>query len=211
MKFRINLKEAKIKFDYPCAQMIPLEKLAPEYISSQLKKIPAQPIIMDTISAGVLVPFLFENNTWKILFTQRTNQVKNHKGQVSFPGGASEPQDRSIVDTALREAFEEIGLERDNFQIYGSMQRLESVSGYCVYPIVGRIRKPYSYTLERREVESIFTVPVRFLFDAKNWQEQDYHYKNRQYDKVIVYKDYKQYKIWGVTARIVIDLYQLLK
>lgn len=191
--------------------MTSIEKFTPEYISSKLNNISHIPINMTPVSAGVLVPFIFENDEWKILFTQRTNQVKRHKGQVSFPGGAAEPQDKTIIDTALREACEEIGLERENFQIYGLMQRTESVSGFSIYPIVGRICKPFVYIIEKTEVESIFTVPIQFLFNPDNWQEQDYLNKYRHDEKVIVYKEYEQYKIWGITARIIVNLYQLLK
>jgi 8-oxo-dGTP pyrophosphatase MutT (NUDIX family) len=192
--------------------MIYSGNLTPESISDRLAQFEYSKTKFEsnTTSAGVVVPFLYHNGEWYLLFTQRTNHVKNHKGQVSFPGGMAEPQDKYIFDTAIREAREEIGLFKENFRIFGLMQGMKSLSGYYIYPVVGQIIEPFVYTLEKQEVESVFTVPIRWLSNPAHWVEKDYQRENGSTEKVIFYQEYDNHIIWGITARITIDLLQIL-
>ena len=125
-------------------------------------------------SAAVLVPLLCKNGAWQLLFTRRTEQVPHHKGQVSFPGGAHEPEDGNLVKTALREAAEEIGLQPADVRILGALGDMPSVSNYMITPIVGRITRPFEVKLSKYEVSRVFTIPLEWLADARHREMRPY-------------------------------------
>lgn len=191
--------------------MINSTNFSPELAIKKLKKnrIPFEK--PNESYASVLVPFIFEASTWKLLFTQRAQSVKSHKGQISFPGGKAEIHDKDPEDTALREANEEIGLQRGNVIIYGSLPKVSSIEGYCIYPSVGEILKPFTVECEPQEVENVFTVPIDFLFDASNWSIQDYTPQIGTVHKVIFYKEFEDHLIWGITAKIITNLVRVLE
>jgi len=152
------------------------------------------------ISAAVLLPIYCKQGEYYLLFTKRTQKVKEHKGQISFPGGAREA-DEMLVDTALRECAEEIGLMAEEIEILGELDDTISVtSNYIISPFVALIPWPYQFQVNREEIEELIEVPISALLD-KGCQHQDteiiageavtsysYHYQGRV--------------IWGATARI---------
>ena len=159
------------------------------------------PISRNLTPAAVLLPLLYKDDELIILLTKRTQMVKVHKGQVSFPGGVKDAADKSFLVTALREAQEEIGLEPKDVEILGSLDPITTTSsGFLVHSLVGLIPYPYSFQLNGREVEEILMVPFNFLSDVKNWYRNSSVWNNPPFDDFFV--PYFKYLIWGATARI---------
>jgi len=123
-----------------------------------------------------------------------------HKGQVSFPGGTREPSDSSLLQTALRETEEEIGLEAKDIGVLGELDdMLTFVTNYVISPFVGLIPYPHSLKTNGKEVKGIFSVPLSFLMDEANFKLDSYAY------------EYEGHTIWGATARILRQFIGLLK
>ena len=123
--------------------------------------------------SAVLVPMFCKNGEYHILFTQRSDSVANHKGQVSFPGGAYSEGDSSLLDTALRESWEEIGLETKDVEILGELDDFATVSGFIISPFVGLIPYPYKFRENCDEIGEIFDMPVSALLDEVNVRQED--------------------------------------
>lgn len=161
--------------------------------------------------AAVLVPFYWDNGEWHLLFTQRTQHVESHKGQVSFPGGRADPEDVTRIDTALREAEEEIGLKREQVAVLGQLDELLTVTQYRVTPVVGVFPWPYEFVLSTFELSEAFGVPLRWLADPANLETQ-YHAPMVPGPAVPVYHfRYQGRDIWGATARIVLNLLEVVE
>ena len=151
--------------------------------------------------SAVLVPVFFKTGQYHLLFIQRTERVKNHKGQISFPGGAYEKTDGLILNTALREAEEEIGLARDDVQVLGELDdALTATSNYIISPFVGLIPYPYDFKPDKWETEELLEVPIRALLD-KNCFSKGITVQNGQQVETYFYQ-YGDKSIWGATAKI---------
>ncbi len=151
--------------------------------------------------AGVLVPLFRAGEGVELLFTRRTDTVLTHKGQISFPGGQREPSDASLVGTALRESYEEIGLDPTRVQVLGELDDMfTSISGFVVTPVVGLVTgTPSDLTLAPAEVKSIFTVPVDRLAGVHTTESRDFDGKSYQIHYFRVGHDV----VWGATGYIV--------
>lgn len=161
--------------------------------------------------AAVLVPLYHDAGQWHALFTLRTEHVETHKGQVSFPGGRVDPDDHSRVDTALREAAEEIGLAREDVTVLGQLDELLTVTQYHITPIVGVFPWPYPFVLSEHELSAVFGVPLVWLADPANLEIQ-YREPLVPGPKVpVYYLHYQRYTIWGATARILLNLLDVLR
>ena len=155
----------------------------------------------ELVPSAVLVPIYRRQGQYCVLFTKRTERVKEHKGQISFPGGARQDGDKTLLDTALRECAEEIGLAPGEVKILGELDdTLTETSNYIISPFVGVIPWPYEFKLDGWETEEIIEVPISALMDKDCW---------RQETKIIggqaVTSDFYHYQgrvIWGATARI---------
>jgi len=161
--------------------------------------------------AAVLIPLYSENGEWNILFTERTETVEDHKGQVSFPGGRVEDGDRSRVETALRETEEETGLRRDGVRVIGLLDEMLTVTHYRITPVVGLIPWPYPFVVSRDEIAALFGVPLRWLADPA-------HRETRMYDDPVsgaripvFYFRFESHTIWGITARILSDFLDICR
>ncbi|WP_297823158.1 CoA pyrophosphatase [uncultured Paraglaciecola sp.] len=154
--------------------------------------------------AAVLLPILEYKNALTVLFTVRASHLKHHAGQVSFPGGKQEPTDHSLIETALRETHEEVGLPPEKVEIVGNLPLYRTVSRYEVRPYVGFIGAPTSLILDKNEVDRTFEVPLNFLMDKSNHL---IHWVKRKDEQFPVYFiPWKQYNIWGATAAFVRNL-----
>jgi 8-oxo-dGTP pyrophosphatase MutT (NUDIX family) len=161
--------------------------------------------------AAVLVPLYQHAGQWHVLFTLRTEHVETHKGQVSFPGGRVDPDDHSRVETALREAAEEIGLAREDVTVLGQLDELLTVTQYHITPIVGVFPWPYGFVLSEHELSAVFGVPLVWLADPANLEIQ-YREPLVPGPKVpVYYLRYHDYTIWGATARILLNLLDVLR
>lgn len=160
--------------------------------------------------AAVLIPLLCQENAWHLLYTRRTDQVPHHKGQISFPGGAFEAGDRSLVETALRESREEIGLAASDVRILGQLAGLQTVSDFIVTPVVGRITRPFTMKLSPFEVSRVFTIPLAWLADARHREVRPYPRGDGSVLDVIYYDKFEDELLWGVTAYITVLFLQAL-
>lgn len=158
--------------------------------------------------AAVIVPFVCDNGEWSLLYTRRSDKLAKHSGQVSFPGGAMEPQDKSLIDTALRETQEEIGIHPDEIKVIGVMPEFLTISDFVITPIVAYINWPLKLIISEDEVKRVFTIPMRWLRDPDNWEERLFSHTNGWYGNVYFYKPYDGEVLWGISAKITIELIQ---
>ncbi len=163
------------------------------------------------IHAAVLFPIFSANGEYRVLFTQRTHKVENHKGQISFPGGGVELKDGGFQDTALREAHEEIGLLNKDVEILGQLDDTTTVvSNFVVHPFVGLIPYPYDFKINPLEVKRIIEVPFRiFLSDDPKYKRDSAEFEGVIYPTPAYV--YSGDVIWGATARIIGGFVNILK
>ena len=163
----------------------------------------------ELIPAAVLVPLVERNQGLTALLTQRSNRLAKHPGQVSFPGGHVDPTDNSPEDTALRETEEEIGLNRRHVNVLGRLDQYRVRTGFIVTPVVGLVTPPFKIKPDEYEVANIFEVPLSFLLNPKNHERQSRKYRGEIRHFYAMH--YNGYYIWGATAGMLVNLYQVLK
>jgi 8-oxo-dGTP pyrophosphatase MutT (NUDIX family) len=156
--------------------------------------------------AAVLVPLYRDESQWHLLFTRRTDSVNEHRGQVSFPGGAIEENDQNPIQTALREAEEEIGIRSTEIQVVGQLDPLLTVTQFHITPVVGVLPWPYQLKINPEEVARVFGVPIDWLSNSENLTT-DYREPLISGPPIPVYhfKPFQGEIIWGATARIILD------
>lgn len=150
--------------------------------------------------AGVLIPILCEGPNARVYLTKRSSALRHHPGQIAFPGGKQDAGDPDITAAALREAHEEIGLERENVDVLGLMPSHETVTGFDVTPVVARIRQPFQPRPEIGEVDEVFDVPLDHLLNAARFSIQSRRWRGRARRYYTI--PFGPYYIWGATARI---------
>lgn len=161
--------------------------------------------------AAVLIPLIFWLDEWHLVLTRRTETVEHHKGQVSFPGGGCELGEASPEMTALREAREEIGLNPEDVRLLGRMNDVITITRFRVTPVIGVIPWPYRFRLEPAEVERLFTIPLSWLADRSNWDEQPVPVDGIVRPiPVVRYHPYDTEVLWGISARITLNLLTIL-
>lgn len=158
--------------------------------------------------ASVLVPIVTRPEALTVLLTRRTAHLKNHSGQIAFPGGGAEPGDASPEATALRETEEEIGLEPARVELIGRLSDYHTRTDYRVTPVVGLVAPPFELRLDAHEVDEAFEVPLAFLLDPANHQRQQREFQGRSVPFYAI--PYRDYYIWGATAGMLINLYRFL-
>lgn len=158
--------------------------------------------------AAVLVPLVERPNGLTMMLTQRTDHLEHHPGQISFPGGHVEPDDGTAEMAALREAEEEVGLERKHVQIIGRLDQYITRTGFTITPVVGLVHPNYTIQPDEFEVAEVFEVPLSFLLDAKNHRRDSRVYKGTKREFYAM--PYGDYYIWGATAGMIRNLYDVL-
>jgi 8-oxo-dGTP pyrophosphatase MutT (NUDIX family) len=157
--------------------------------------------------AAVLVPLVWQEDEWHLLYTRRTDKVESHKGQVSFPGGACDDGETTPEETALREAEEEIGVNPNEVRVLGSLANLITITYFRVTPVVGVIKWPAVFRVGEHEVARVFTIPLGWLANSSNrWQFERHELKR----PLIAYHPYDGELLWGATARITVDFLNVL-
>ena len=151
-------------------------------------------------AAGVLVPLIARPSGTQVILTKRSSALKHHPGQIAFPGGKQDEGDADVIAAALREAEEEIALDRGNVEVLGTMPAHETVTGFIVTPVLARVLAPFQPRPEPGEVAEVFEIPLahvtnaaRFVIQSRRWRGQRRHYFTVPYGP---------YYIWGATARI---------
>ncbi len=158
--------------------------------------------------AAVLIPLVPRDGELHVLLTQRTAHMKDHPSQISFPGGRVEGGDENRVETALREAEEEIGLARERVSVLGTLPDYDMPSGFRISPVVGWIDPPFELKLDPVEVAAAFEVPLEFLRDPANHFYRRYEFNGRERDYIAM--PYEGRYIWGATAGMLQRLAQQL-
>jgi len=161
------------------------------------------------VPAAVLVPLVERTDNTTVLLTKRTEHLAHHPGQISFPGGHIEAEDASPEDTALRETEEETGLSRRHVDIIGRLDDYETRTGFRVTPIVGMVRPPFEISPDPHEVAEVFEVPLSFFLDKSNHQRHQSEFNGRVREFFAM--PYGDYYIWGATAGMLVNLYEVLK
>lgn len=163
----------------------------------------------DKTVAAVLVPLLEVDGEPHVLYTRRSTALPSHQGQVAFPGGRRHPEDADLVATALREAQEEIGLEPSRARVLGALDDIETMStSYVITPFVAVTPPPYTWTPCPREVDAIFTVPLRVLRAPETLRQEVWDFNGRRVP-VDTYP-VNGHVIWGATQRITGNLLDLV-
>jgi 8-oxo-dGTP pyrophosphatase MutT (NUDIX family) len=159
--------------------------------------------------AAVLLAILQGADGAQLILTKRASHLAHHPGQIAFPGGKQEPRDTGPIAAALREAQEEIGLRAQNVQVMGLLPAHETVTGFSMQPVVGLMQRSQSFTPDPSEVAEVFTVPLGFATDLRNFriEQRRWQGQNRYFYTV----PYGPYYIWGATARVLYGLAQRLQ
>ncbi|MDE2145868.1 MAG: CoA pyrophosphatase [Burkholderiales bacterium] len=171
-------------------------------------------------AAAVLVPLVSRPGGLQVLLTRRAAELRDHAGQISFPGGRAEPQDEGAAGTALREAEEEVGLARDRVELLGQLPAYTSVTGFVVTPVVGLVSLPpgpVALAIDRHEVAEAFEVPFSFLMDPAHHRRHVFVHEGGQrqflsmpWHGTAADGSPREYFIWGATAAMLRNLYRFL-
>jgi len=163
--------------------------------------------VENAAKAAVLLPILAREAP-TLLLTRRTDTLARHSGQISFPGGRSEADDLTPVETALRETFEETGIAPGFVTVAGYLDRYLIGTGFDIQPVVGVVADGFALVPDPREVADIFEVPLAFLMDPANRRRESREIAGRQ--RSFYAFTYKEHDIWGATAAIIVNLAQRL-
>jgi 8-oxo-dGTP pyrophosphatase MutT (NUDIX family) len=148
--------------------------------------------------AGVLVPIMQRTEGLSILLTQRAADLKHHAGQASFPGGRMEEHDDDVCETALRETYEEVGIEPVHVDVIGYLRAMPTITGFAVTPVIGLVSEAAQLVIDQTEVDYTFEMPLDFLLDPgndrladRNWEGQAFRLREFHYGGE---------RVWGATA-----------
>lgn len=159
--------------------------------------------------AAVLVPFVRRADRLSVLFTRRSERLRHHAGQISFPGGGIDAGDEDAIAAALRETHEETGILRSQIEPFGYLDRFDTVSGYSVTPVAGFVRDDYAIRLQEEEVDEVFEVPLAFILDPASLKREHLLWRGRERD--IFAFEWEGRRIWGATAAILKNLLDRLE
>lgn len=196
-----------------------LSRLTADAVRAGLRRAPPPPETLDlhaislkegtrVTEAAVLVPLVNRAAGVQVLLTQRTEHLRDHAGQISFPGGRVEPGDADREATALREMTEEIGLAADHVTLLGRLPGYEIPSGFRITPVVGWIEPPFAVAPDPFEVADIFEAPLDYFLDPANYQRREYHFRDRHRHYLAIPYDGRY--IWGATAGMLYSLCRML-
>jgi 8-oxo-dGTP pyrophosphatase MutT (NUDIX family) len=167
--------------------------------------------------AAVLVPLVQRHDGLHVLLTRRTEHLRDHAGQISFPGGRVEAHDDDLAATALREANEEVGLPHDRVDVIGQMPAYTTITNFVVTPVVALVQPPFDLALDAFEVAEAFEVPLPYLMNPAHHQRHLFAYEGGQrqflsmpWQGRAADGTPREYFIWGATAAMLRNLYRLL-
>ena len=158
--------------------------------------------------SAVLVPLVDRPDGMTVLLTQRAADLADHPGQIAFPGGRVEDPDDGPVATALRETQEEIGLGPEFVEVVGRLADYETATGFCVVPVVGVVRPGFTLQPSAAEVAEVFEVPLAFVLDSANHVRESAVLRGHEAHYYVL--PYENWRIWGVTAGLLVDLARCL-
>lgn len=141
----------------------------------------------------------------QVLFTHRTNSVRTHKDQVSLPGGMRERDDKDLIQTAIRETREEIGIDIHKDEIIGSLPIVESISNYHIQPYICFKKYMGVINTNKKEVERVFFIPLNWILDRANWKLKKYKSSDKKERMVVFFEPFEGEVVWGITAQIMVN------
>ena len=157
----------------------------------------------DFIPSAVMILIMNKGNKAHVFLTKRTSNVRTHKGDVSFPGGAIDKEDKDAEAAALRETCEEAGISQDRIEMLGQFDDFFSITGFHVSTFVGIIDYPYKYEINRDEIETCLEAPLSMFYNREYDRIENYEFQGK--DIEVYYYSYDGFVIWGLTARILTD------
>ncbi len=159
------------------------------------------------IAAAVLVPIIERDDNYSVLYTKRSEKLRNHSGQIAFPGGKIDKNDENIAAAAIREAYEEVAILPEEVEILGYMPSIFTGTNYLITPVVGLVKPTNKFIANKEEVAEFFEVPLDFLLKEQAYQATKIFYaKKLQKTWTIQHKDKH---IWGITAHITRYFWQM--
>ncbi|GFO53038.1 coenzyme A pyrophosphatase [Geomonas sp. Red276] len=167
------------------------------------------PMAPGPVPAAVLVPLFEKDGEFHLLFTKRTPHLTHHSGEISFPGGRCDPGDRDSTDTALREAWEEVGIRPADVEILGELDDCHSIHNYLVTPVVGVFPAGYQLTVNDAEIERLIVVPLSHLSRPEYFRAECWPWRGKRH--AVYFYQYGDDEIWGLTARILKQFLDLLE
>jgi 8-oxo-dGTP pyrophosphatase MutT (NUDIX family) len=156
----------------------------------------------------VLVPIIAHPEALTLLLTRRAAHLKFHSGQVSFPGGRVDEGDRAPEETALREAWEEVGLPRERVELIGRLPEYLTGTGYRITPVVGILTPPLALRPHPGEVDEVFEIPLALVLDPANHRRDAREWQGRRRHFFVI--PHERHYIWGATAGMLVNLYRHL-
>ncbi len=167
------------------------------------------PTLPPGVPAAVIVPIVDLVDP-TVLLTKRTELVRDHKGEISFPGGAHDPSDPDLSYTALREAYEEVGIQPEDVEVLGELDEFLTISNFRVAPFVGAILKsPYTWVAHNDEVAVVLEVPVSHLLASESYAEEPRIYNGVKYNHITY--QFEDHVVWGATAFMLHQFLQMLR
>ena len=170
-----------------------------------------KPLVLDPPDfrhSAVLMPIILEEDRFTFILTQRTMSLKKHRGEISFPGGSKDKEDKSLENTALRETYEEIGVASEKVTILGRLDDLFTITRFIITPFIGTIKEQIECRSNDAEVAKILFVPFDIFLDKECFAEKNLVRNNTNYP--LYYYYWNEYEIWGATAYIINQLMELL-
>ena len=177
-------------------------------LKSKLKNYTPNGYIEDSPQAAVLIICYERDDELFIVMTERSKNLPSHPAEVAYPGGKREKKDNSLLETALREAVEEIDLDASKIKVIGELDTLKSRFGLSVTPFIGLIEENLSFTANSKEVSEIFHFPLSFFKNDPNISEKVTNYNGETFKTPVF--NFEKFEIWGLTLAFTINFLDLL-
>ena len=164
----------------------------------------------NTKESAVIVPFLLLNGTWSLIFEKKVKDSSKHAGQMAFPGGSKDKKDKNLLDTAIRETCEEVGICSEDLVILGEIKPTITLkTNFVIYPFAAIVKKPPPYQINRDEVDKLVFVPLDYLIKQHPFPYKKFVFEGKERTTMII--PFEGEVIWGASARILDNFIPLLK